>query len=839
MKTLQYMTQVLRLLLVAAAVCGSSQGQTSSRLSSSFLARGEQALLEIMITGGQPAELPRIPAVKNLAIQPSGRDPLTRMLPGRRLEYVFQYIVASYETGTYTIPPIQVTVDGVKTFTESLDLMVFNPDELQWTEMIANGKPFRYASAFRILNPKPFENESTTTEIKLFVPEDLVIEDWGIPDFERDGLTSWRFQPMPMRSRINLLGRSYVSVAYPSTITPTRTGKVGIGPAKIRLVTREVVMDPTPRWINTDIYVQVPKLELESIPLPDGAPAGFENAVGSFRLSATSATTDVQEGDPLTVDLIVSGSGNLDTLSPPQLESTAGWKVYGTTTEQRGDERRQLSGSVVFHQSIRPLELKSEIPRYQLIYFDPRDESYKTLTTEPIALQMRPNTALKSAVAGVQSLPMPLERMTDILAVLKPAQLTIPLTQSLPSWLGHAAGGLLALTLVIKALWMRYGARLRRNPAREAKLQELLEIERNKPDDATFLKSTGSFIERHLGTHPDPQIHAILAERDAVCFRAEPAKITLDPQRRSAILNLLRKAIPILAILTITQLATPARAADLATRAQEAYDSAKYDEALKLWFEAGSYDQLAPDTLYNIGNACYRSGSPGYAALYYRRALVRDSSHQEARQNLRFLEQKYGAITVKRPDYQYALARFPLSTWKAACWTGIWLCILSLLVFPATRPGARLRIAAAATLVLGPLLISVGMIGWRHFPDDAEFAELARQAVIIEEKVALHTDAARTAPEVIDAPPGSLCEIITLSGRWAYVAFATKTRGWVPIETIEKVLPDKPPEVPKFRKPKPDGKTASYRVKFKLTGKEAPTAAIKIVGSLMAPYPPI
>ena len=66
----------------------------------------------------------------------------------------------------------------------------------------------------------------------------------------------------------------------------------------------------------------------------------------------------------------------------------------------------------------------------------------------------------------------------------------------------------------------------------------------------------------------------------------------------------------------------------------------------------------------------------------------------------------------------------------------------------------------------------------------------------------------RTAPEVIDAPVGSLCEVIRESGRWAYVSFATKTRGWVPVESIERILPDGTPQPPKIRKPKADGKTA-------------------------------
>ena len=798
--------------LLGTALCVAAHGQATSRLSTSFLARGEQALLDVSVVVPQTAGLPEIPLpkVKNVVIQLSGRPPSANRLTSRTLEYTYSFIISSYETGKYTIPPIPVTVDGVETQTERLDFEVFNPDDLQWSEVQSGSRTVRYASSFRILNPKPFENETTPTEIKIFVPEDLLVVDWGIPDFQRDGVAAWRFQPSMMRSRINLLGTRYVSIAYPSTITPTRVGKVGIGPAKIRLTTQEQVMDPFPRAVSAELYLQVPKLEIDAMPLPEGAPEGFENAVGSFRLSASTAITEVQEGDPISMDLIVSGSGNLDTLRPPALENASGWKIYGTTTEQRGDERRQLSGSVVFHQSIRPLEMKSEIPPFRLVYFDPREDAYKTLTTEPIALKMLPNTSTAAvAQAAVQTLAVPLERMTDILAILRPAQLTVPAISQLPSWLGHAGAGLLALILIANATWMRLAPRLRKNPRRDAQVRELRDIEKSKSGDETeFLRATGNFVERWLGANPSPEIQAVLAERDAVCFRAEKPKSALDRKRRDEILRLLRNAVMSCLLFATLGLATPARAADIATQAQVAYDAAKYDEALKLWFSAGPYDQLSADALYNIGNACYRSASPGQAALYYRRALARDSGHQEARQNLRFIERKYGAIVVQRPEYQYALAKFPLSAWQTACWTGVWLCGLALLVFPANRPGARIRIAAVAALVLGPVLGSIGVLGWRYFPNDAEFAPLARQAVIIAEKTALHTDAARTAPEVIDAPPGSLCEIITESGRWAYVAFATKTRGWVPIESIEKVIPDKAPEPPKFRKPKADGKTA-------------------------------
>lgn len=793
-------------LLLAATV----HGETSSRLSSRFLARGEQALLEIAVSNAQPSAFPQIPRVEGVTIQLASREPRPQQLPGRRLEYVFEYLVSSYKTGTHILPAIEVMTSGARDVTEPIEFTVFNPDELKWSDAVAGGTRFRYASAFRIMNPRPYEGEATPVEIKIYVPSDLFVDDWGIPDFQRDGVTSWRFQPSKFRGPINLLGLPYSSVAYPSTLTPTRGGKVGIGPATVRLVTRENVMDGFLRTVYREVHLAIPKLEVETNPLPANAPEGFENAVGDFKISVKTELTEAQEGDPIPVDITVTGSGNLDTLRPPKPVNSDGWKLYEATAEQRGDERRELSGTLVFHQFMRPLELKSAVPAFRLVYFDPREQIYKTLTTEPIPLKMKPSMAAKPAAATPPpALATPVERMTDILAPLEPASLTISESSRTSGWLGHLIGVLLALVLIAKALWMRFGHRFRKDPLREMRGKALREVESaGKGSDIEFLMSAGRFIEQCFGNNPPPEVREVLSERDAVCFKMEkPAGTVLTPKRRESILRILRKAaaICIAACLAGT---SGARAEDIASKARTAYEAARYDEAIGLWLKAGDYDDLSADTLYNIGNACYRAGSAGHAALYYRRALVRDPGHLESRQNLRFIERKYGSITVHRPDFQYALARFPLDTWKNVLWAGLWLCGLAALVFPATRPDARIRLAAVAAWVIGPMLAACGALGWYYFPNDAEFAPLARQAVIVGEKNVLHADASRTSPEVIDAPPGSLCEVIRESGRWAYVSFATKTRGWIPIESVEKIMPSSPPVPPTIRKPKADGKSA-------------------------------
>ncbi len=798
-----------------------ASAQLTAQLTTRHLARGERAYLDIVLPGRPPDTQPTIPAVPEVAIQATAPTAQPRQLPGRRVEYVFRYAIQSYALGRHTIPPMELVLNGVKSRTEPIAFDVFDPAELQWNEIVVGGKIMRYAAAFRTLNPHPYEGEATPVEIKLYVPSEvgMTVEDWGIPEFERDGVACWRLEPSSMKGQLNILNRQYLSVAYPSTLTATRSGKVGIGPAKVRLTSTRLVLEPYPQRFAEETFLPIPKLEFETTPLPPGAPAGFANAIGSFALRATTAETEVREGDPISVDLIVTGSGNLDTLRPPQLDDAAEWKIYEATTAQRGDERRNLSGTVIFQQLIKPLKRQAAIPPFRLVYFDPILKQYGSLTTPPIPLKLLPTTATAVgpalAAGPPPSLAVPVERMTDILAVLRPAQWLSPASPAVPRWLGHALAASLALGLIAKALWLRLAPRLHQNPVKTAEKLALAALSRTPAaDDVAFLKQAGAFIERWLGEHPNPELQTILHQRDSLCYRAEKPQPALGKRRRE-ILKLLTRAIQPCVLIAALALLAPAAAraaearADRADRALAAYDAASFDEAIQLWLDAGDYERLTPDTLFNIGNACYRLGSPGHAALYYRRALDRNPGHGEARQNLRFIERKCGSITIHRPDYQYALAKIPLSLWQGTVWTGAWLCGLALLVFPATRSGARLRVVAVCALVIAPLLAAAGCLGWHYYPNDAEFAPAAAQAVVVADGIVVRADASRTSPEVIDAPAGSLCEIIRVAGDWAYISFATQTHGWVPTTALERVIPSTRPTVPKIRKPIATERTAS------------------------------
>ncbi len=412
--------------------------------------------------------------------------------------------------------------------------------------------------------------------------------------------------------------------------------------------------------------------------------------------------------------------------------------------------------------------------------------------------------------------------MNDILGLIPKAAL---LQSTEPSRWGrwiHLTGSTIALLLILKLLWMRNRHRFQRDPAQIERQQAIRELESATKSDHEFLMAAGRIIERWMGDTAPDGARDVIAQRDATCFRPDKEPPTaLGNERRKEIIHLLRKALTALILGTALTMATaPAPAAadettttetpklESADLAAEAYQAARYDQAIRLWLAAGPYDQLSADTLYHIGNACYRSGSAGYAALYYRRALARQATHHESRQNLRFLERKYGMLNVQRPNYQYHLTKLPLDTWKDLTWAGIWICALSILTFPATRQGAGIRILAIIGLVGGPMLASSSAIGWRYFPDDAAFAPLERQAVIIADNVVLHTEASRTSPEVIQVPAGSVCEVLQRTGKWSYVSFASLTRGWIPSDAVESIVPQGEPTPPNIRKPRGDETSA-------------------------------
>jgi hypothetical protein len=149
---------------------------------------------------------------------------------------------------------------------------------------------------------------------------------WG-EDFE--------MPKQPNQTNETLNGKQYRSVVMKKTaLFATQAGNLKIAPLEVRCVvqvqTKRRGNDPFDQFFNDPFFqqVQTTNLDVKSNPLtitvdplPVNAPSGFSGAIGRFTFNASVDKLSVKAGDPITLKVAVSGSGNIKlvTLPKPQL----------------------------------------------------------------------------------------------------------------------------------------------------------------------------------------------------------------------------------------------------------------------------------------------------------------------------------------------------------------------------------------------------------------------------------------------------------------------------------------------------------------------------------------
>jgi len=168
-------------------------------------------------------------------------------------------------------------------------------------------------------------------------------------------------------------------------------------------------------------------------PLPDaGRPADFSGGVGDFRLSASLSKDSSVGGEPLTLTLTVTGSGNTGLIGEPKLPVVSGVKVLQPEARQNTNSSAgRISGTRLFSFPLIPTaDGKYVVPEIGMSFFNPKTASYYSQTTprlEFVATGATGKTPLSESELGVKVLG------SDI-AHIKPALSALAARSSRSSW---------------------------------------------------------------------------------------------------------------------------------------------------------------------------------------------------------------------------------------------------------------------------------------------------------------------------------------------------------------------------------------------------------------------
>ena len=213
--------------------------------------------------------------------------------------------------------------------------------------------------------------------------------------------------------------------------------------------------------------------------------------------------------------------------------------------------------------------------------------------------------------------------------------------------------------------------------------------------------------------------------------------------------------------------------------ANRAYAEGDFPAALRA-YERTLAGELHAHAFYNLGNACFRLGKFGPAALSYERALVLQPRLPDALANLRLAREKSGARLLEERWWERALTWFAPRTATAIALGAAWL-----FVFNAACLAWRKKQGAAFWSSVFGVLIAAGFGGAIYWMT----GERGQIAIVIAEKAIVHPEPAEHSAAGESLPGGTQVRVLGDHGAWVYCRLPGGQRGWVPASAVDFLLP--------------------------------------------------
>ena len=378
------------LVIPGAWAQGAAPGITSS-LSARALGPGQQVVLSYQVTGAQRGveDYPRTIEVPGLAISFSGQSQRTIVSRGVPCtEISIRYVVQSAEAGEFEIPAQTFKVDGMELQAAAVKVVVKEgeaaEEELTPTIQLTVGK-----SEF-------WKGEVVPVQVNVLVHPSVQPLSQFFPQVKTPNFAVNRFDRSAGLEARELNGEVWRAWQMESVMTALQAGAQTFGPAEIKA---ELLM-PVAGGFN-DPYGQpqgnrrtlalrsntVP-VNVKELPL-EGKPGDFSGAVGDFEVELLASPVSLNAGDPIAVEIAISGTGSFDALTAPRMETTEGWRLYEPRVSQENRAWGTEPGRKSFSQILIPEKNHTQIPSFVLHYFDPQSGTYVTRKSVPIAITVK------------------------------------------------------------------------------------------------------------------------------------------------------------------------------------------------------------------------------------------------------------------------------------------------------------------------------------------------------------------------------------------------------------------------------------------------------------------
>lgn len=322
----------------------------------------------------------------------------------------YTYIVSATKNGSFTIPPAHIVAGGKTIASNSLTIKVSgtasNARQRQrddeGAEMRDAGSQISGSDLFIKVSAnksRVHEQEPIVLTYKVYTLVSLTQLRGDMPDLKSFYTQEVDLPQQKSFSVEHVNGRAYRTCTWSQYVMfPQITGKLQIPSITFEgiVVQQNRNVDPFEAFFNGGSgYIEVkkkivaPGIDIQVDPLPQ-RPANFSGGVGKFTISAQLDKTETKANDPVSMRVIISGTGNLKLLKQPVINVPKDFDKYEPkVTDKTKLTSSGIEGSMIYDVLIVPRHQgKYEIPPVEFTYFDTSENAFKTIKSEGFTLDV-------------------------------------------------------------------------------------------------------------------------------------------------------------------------------------------------------------------------------------------------------------------------------------------------------------------------------------------------------------------------------------------------------------------------------------------------------------------
>ena len=320
---------------------------------------------------------------------------------------------------TYQVIPRHVGVFTIPSAISSASPVVLTVDDAgaspQASMRAPGGNPSQAGagSAFvRLRFPKHdlYVGETVPVDIQVATRDGMVAALNGQPTLNGDAFTLDKLTAQPERTAEVIDGNPFTVFTWHSALAAVKPGRLSLTmetPLTVRvrseLALDDLFNDPSLQSFfgtstEREVIVASPPANFSVQALPtQGQPADFSGAVGHFTVKSDVSDSKAAAGDPITLRLLVAGSGTFDRVSSPMLHDVAHWKTYAPTATFKAADPIGYRGEKIFDQPVIAMQAGTQaLPALAFSWFDPATGRYVDAHTPPLQIDVTPASASES-----------------------------------------------------------------------------------------------------------------------------------------------------------------------------------------------------------------------------------------------------------------------------------------------------------------------------------------------------------------------------------------------------------------------------------------------------------